>query len=99
MAGSGSRCFVTCDEHVQRALRLTTELLDLANEEREDCHHDHCLLLDGIVRDCAMQIRKQALQSVLELTDESERERSGKRDVDDATSPAHTVGIIPPKRA
>jgi hypothetical protein len=90
---------VTCDEHVQRALRLTTELLDLANEEREDCHHDHCLLLDGIVRDCAMEIRKQALQSVLELTDESERERSGRSDVDDAVSPAHAVGISPPKRA
>lgn len=88
---------MTCDEHVQRALRLTTELLDLANEEREDCHHDHCLLLDGIVRDCAMEIRKQALQSVLELTDEEERK--GESDVDDALSPARRAHFVPPKQA
>jgi hypothetical protein len=81
---------------VQRALRLTTELLDLANEEREECNHDHCLLLDGIVRDCAMAIRTQALQSVLELTDAEERR--GKNDVDDAMSPARRAGITPPKR-
>ena len=90
---------MTCDEHVQRALRLTTDLLDLANEERDECHHDHCLLLDGILRDCALEIRKQALQSVLELTNESERERSGQCDVEDASSSAHRAGACPPKRA
>jgi hypothetical protein len=88
---------LNCDEHVQRALRLTTELLDLANEEREDCQHDHCLLLDGILRDCALQIRKQALQSVLELT--KEEEKSGESDAEDALSPARRAGFIPPKRA
>lgn len=89
---------MSCDEHVQRALRLTTELLDLANEERDECDHDHCLLLDGIVRDCAMQIRKQALQSVLELTDESERERSGSSDVDDDPSADHRFSFVRTKR-
>jgi hypothetical protein len=88
---------VGCDEHVQRVLILTSQLLDLANEEREDCRHDHCLLLDGIVRDCARQIRKQALQLVLELTDEEERREES--DVDDALSPAQRAGFIPPKRA
>lgn len=88
---------MNCDEHVQRALRLTTELLDLANEERDDCRHDHCLLLDGILRDCAMQIRKQALQSVLELTNEGERRARG--NADDTKSPAPRAGFTPPRRA
>jgi hypothetical protein len=86
-----------CDRHVEEILKLTTTLLELVNQEREDCHHDHCLLLDGIARDCAMQIRKQALQSVLELTNDEERRERG--DVDDATSPADTVGVTTPKRA
>jgi hypothetical protein len=78
-------------------LLLTSQILDLANEEREDCHHDHCLLLDGIVRDSAMNIRKQALKSVLELT--NEEERKGENDAEDALSPARRADFTPPKQA
>ena len=65
-----------CEPHVERALELSSQLLDLANEEREGCEHDGCLLLDGIVRDCALQIKKVALQWSLELDRDRHRERS-----------------------
>ena len=51
-----------CPEHIADALYLSAELLKLANEPREDCEHDGCLLLDGVVRDCAWKIRQVALQ-------------------------------------
>lgn len=53
---------VGCHEHIADALYLSAELLKLANEPREDCEHDGCLLLDGVVRDCAWKIRQVALQ-------------------------------------
>jgi hypothetical protein len=54
--------FVTCHLHVSEALRLAAELLDLADEQRSGCEHDDCLLLDGVIRDCAWKIRRAALQ-------------------------------------
>lgn len=56
-----------CDQHVARALRLSAELLELANEPREECRHDGCLLLDGVARDCAWKIRQVALQWLIDL--------------------------------
>jgi hypothetical protein len=85
-----------CEQHLEEILKLSTMLLDLANEERDDCHHDHCLLLDGIMRDCAMQIRKQALQSVLELTNEEDRRQ--KSDGSEGLSPTDDIGFLPFKR-
>ena len=56
-----------CDHHIARALHLSSELLKLANEQREDCEHDGCLLLDGVARDCAWKIRQVALQWRVDL--------------------------------
>ena len=56
-----------CHEHVARALHLSAELLKLANEPREECAHDGCLLLDGVARDCAWKIRQVALQWRIDL--------------------------------
>ena len=56
-----------CNQHTQRALEIASLLLDLANEERNECGHDGCLLLDGILRDCALQIRRTATMRYLEL--------------------------------
>jgi hypothetical protein len=53
---------VGCHEHIADALYLSAELIKLANEPREDCEHDGCLLLDGVARDCAWKIRQVALQ-------------------------------------
>lgn len=58
-----------CNQRAQRALELSSLLLDLANEERDECEHDGCLLLDGILRDCALQIRRAATLRTLELRD------------------------------
>lgn len=51
---------------------MSSQLLELANTERTDCEHDRCLMLDGLVRDCAMKIRQEALRRRLEQVD-SER--------------------------
>jgi len=45
---------------VSEALRLAAELLDLADQQRSGCEHDGCLLLDGVIRDCAWKIRRAA---------------------------------------
>ena len=58
---------MACDHHIADALRLSSELLKLANEPRDDCEHDGCLLLDGVARDCAWKIRQVALQWRVDL--------------------------------
>lgn len=59
---------VGCHQHIASALHLSSELLKLSNEPREDCEHDGCLLLDGVARDCAWKIRQVALQWRADLT-------------------------------
>jgi hypothetical protein len=64
-----------CQEHVSEALRLSTELMNLADEPRDSCEHDGCMLLDGVIRDCAWKIRQAALQWRLNR-DQSESDAS-----------------------
>ncbi len=47
-------------EHIQRALALSGGLLTLADQEKLDGEDDGCLVLDGILRDCAYKIRGAA---------------------------------------
>jgi hypothetical protein len=61
---------VMCKNHVAEALRLSAELLEVADRQRPGCDHDGCMLLDGVIRDCAWKIRQAALQWRLDL-DES----------------------------
>ena len=63
-----------CHDHVSDALRLSDELIALSDSQRDRCEHDGCLLLDGIVCDCAWKIRQAALQWRLDL---EKRESSG----------------------
>jgi hypothetical protein len=65
--GTDQENSVACHHHVAEALRLSAELLELADEQREGCDHDGCLLLDGMMRDCAWKIRQAALQWRLDL--------------------------------
>jgi hypothetical protein len=58
---------VECHDHIKRALQLSSDLLELANTQRESCNHDGCLLLDGVVRDSAWKIRRAALQWLQDL--------------------------------
>jgi len=56
-----------CQDHVSEALRLSAELMKLADEQRGGCEHDGCILLDGVIRDCAWKIRQASLQWRLDL--------------------------------
>jgi hypothetical protein len=58
---------------VSEALRLSAEVMKLADEQRGGCEHDGCMLLDGVIRDCAWKIRQAALQWRLDL---GERDRA-----------------------
>lgn len=59
-----------CEDHVRRVVEISSQLLGLANTDRPECEHDGCLLLDGIVRDCAMKICNEALRWQRELDSE-----------------------------
>jgi len=58
---------VECHDHIKRALKLSSDLLELANTQSEGCSHDGCLLFDGVVRDSAWKIRRAALEWLREL--------------------------------
>jgi len=55
---------------VDQALELSSRLLELANEPRETCEHDGCLVLDGVLLDCALEIRRSATLRRYELSSE-----------------------------
>jgi len=59
---------------MSEALRLSAELLELADEQRDECLHDSCMLLDGVVRDCAWKVRQAALQWRLDLEERIDAE-------------------------
>lgn len=56
-----------CKTHMVDALLAADRLLDLADKQGTECGHDGCLLLDGILRDCAMQIRRVVADSEARL--------------------------------
>jgi len=62
---------------VSEALRLSAELMKLADDERSGCEHDGCILLDGVIRDCAWKIRQAALQWRLDLGQSDDAEGTG----------------------
>lgn len=66
-----------CQNHVSEALRLSAELLALSDREISSCEHDGCLLLDGVIRDCAWKIRQAALQWRLDLSEPGDTEEAG----------------------
>jgi hypothetical protein len=47
-------------EHIRKALALSGSLLVLADQEKLDGEEDGCLMLDGVLRDCAYKIRGAA---------------------------------------
>ena len=65
---------MACHDHVSEALRLSAELLGLADEQRDICEHDGCMLLDGVVRDCAWKVRQAAIQWRLDLDEQNSAE-------------------------
>jgi hypothetical protein len=61
---------VPCRHHIDEALELSSRLIELANEPRETCDHDGCLVLDGVLLDCALEIRRTATLRRYELSPE-----------------------------
>ncbi len=53
---------MSCDEHINRSLRLSGALLEFASEVRLECEHDTCAVLDGVIRDSARRIALAAHQ-------------------------------------
>lgn len=47
-----------CDENLKRVVRLTREMLALADEGDRDRTDDSCGILFGVLRDAAYRIRK-----------------------------------------
>lgn len=51
---------MACRERIDRALERSNLLLTLVNDDRVECDHDAYPLMNGILRDCALQIRRTA---------------------------------------
>ena len=66
-----------CQDNVSEALRLSAELLALSDRQSSSCEHDGCLLLDGVMRDCAWKIRQASLQWRLDLAEPEGAEEVG----------------------
>ena len=49
-----------CNEHILDALELARRLTILADEGESDAEDDSCVVLYGVVRDCAYNIRRNA---------------------------------------
>ena len=49
-----------CNQHVIEALELARKLIILSDEGEADATDDSCVVLYGIIRDCAYKIREQA---------------------------------------
>lgn len=49
-----------CDQHIVDALELSRRLIILADDGEVDAEDDSCIVLYGIVRDCAYRIKQQA---------------------------------------
>lgn len=73
-----------CNELIQQVLRLTREMIILANEGQAAAEDDGCRLLFGVLQDCAYKVRMEA-----------EREREAHRKTgsweDDISQTAGTV--------
>jgi len=48
-----------CNAHIREAIELARQLTILADEGEADSLDDGCILLYGVVRDCAYQLRQQ----------------------------------------
>jgi len=49
-----------CEQHIREALGLAQRLQTLAEEGVADSSDDGCMMLYGVVRDCAFQITAEA---------------------------------------
>lgn len=57
---------MSCRVHHEVSIRLAEILLKQANSARPECDHDNCLILDGVMRDSALKIRRLAQELIKE---------------------------------
>lgn len=50
----------SCTAHIREAIVIAEAMMRLADKRENECDHDGCLLLDGVIRDCAYKIRAAA---------------------------------------
>jgi len=50
----------TCNRHIKQALELARKLTILADDGEGASTDDGCVVLHGVIRDCAYKIRAQA---------------------------------------
>ena len=70
---------MTCARHAELALELSEGLLALSSGDHGECERADCLLLDGIVRDCARAVRQAALERQRKLKPDGFSQRSQSR--------------------
>lgn len=51
-----------CNRHIVDALELSRKLIIVADAGESDAEDDSCVVLYGVIRDCAYKIRGQAEQ-------------------------------------
>ncbi len=56
---------MTASDHIQQILHLSQQLIDLSVAGSEAADDDGCLLLFGIVQDCAYKMRRAAEKELL----------------------------------
>jgi len=49
-----------CNEHILEALELSRRLIILSDEGEIAAEDDGCVVLYGVIRDCAYEIRRKA---------------------------------------
>lgn len=49
-----------CNDNIRRALAAARDLTVLADEGEAACEDDGCIVLYGVIRDCAYRIRIEA---------------------------------------
>lgn len=62
---------ISAIEHLRESVALSEKMLDLADRGVDGCQDDGCLVVYGIMRDCAYKIRVSAQQELKEHEDEN----------------------------
>ena len=65
-----------CKSHVERSFEVSQDLIQQANTIEQDCSHDSCLVLAGILRDCGLKVRSATVQAQSEMNRDEEEDRN-----------------------
>lgn len=62
----------SCADHITEALIISDAMIQFVDRAEEECSLDGCLLLHGVIRDCAYKIRAAAERYQNEIQDRNE---------------------------